>query len=536
MITAPAPVTTPSTTPSTPPAPAAIPMSQFASSIRAKYPTGVAADGTPYSKMSDQDLTAKIVAKYPVYASQVQGYKSATQTVTPKTTSPSPISSDIQDAGSQLDTDMNDTSTNPLEKGVRAASDIATGVTNVAADVIPGGKAVLGAAGKVAGAGIDAAGNIGNTLADLATKVHLMSPEQKATYDKANSDFASSDSGKNISKIATDLAAAGNTAGTILGASEGAGAIDSGITKGANITKAGAGAVKDAATSALKGDPAAQAAQQAAKDAATKQANTAAAIKDATPDYESMNPTQKAKLRTQSAVNGVPRVQEGGTVKGRTVTPTKSEIAAGTELSNVKGYSPSMTNLEKSNLIQSEITNQAKTVRAGLAKEGIAVPPKEVLGVVTRAINKIPDTSLLVSKADPVIKNYTRVVRNAITKAPGTMEGMLDVRQALDQAYNNARGGLAYNSDKLASIDEIHKAGRDALNNYITDKAKNTPYEASMKTQTNLYRALDEVGRRADREAGSSVGRFVQQHPTAVKIGKTVGRATGLGALVHLAE
>lgn len=533
MITAP---TTPTTAPSTPQSAPQIPLNQFASSIRAKYPQGVAADGTPYSKMSDQDLTAKIVAKYPVYATQIQGYKSTT-TQTPNSSPAQPsvgqnVSSDISDAGTRLNSDMSDTSTNPLEKGVLASSDVATGVTNVAADVIPGGKTALGAVGDVAGAGINAAGNIGNILADLATKVHLMSPEQKAAYDKANSDFANSDSGKNISRIATDLQAAGNTAGTILGAGEGAAALD----KGVGIAKTGAGVVKDAATSAIKGDPQAQAAVQAAKDAASQQAKTASGIKDATPDYESMNPTQKAKLRTQPAVNGVPRVQEGGTVKGRTVTPTKSEIAAGTELSKVKGYDPSMTNLEKSNLIQSEITSRAKTVRAGLANEKIAVPPKEALGVVTRAINKIPDTSLLVSKADPVIKNYTRVVRNAIEKAPGTMEGMLDVRQAMDSAYNNARGGLAYNSDKLASIDEIHQAGRDALNEYITQKAKNTPYEASMKGQTNLYRALDEVGRRADREAGSSLGRFTERHPTAIKIGKGAARAAGLGALVHLAE
>lgn len=530
------------TTPSSPsPTPAVsqqaptITVSQFANAVRAKAPQGVAADGTPYAKMSDQDLTNKFVEKYPVYAAQIQGYKGAsTQPSTQSAKAPAggQMGTDIQSAGDQLNTDMSDTSTNSLEKGVRASSDVSTGITNVAADVIPGGKPTLNAISKVAGAGVNAAGNISNTLADLATKVHLMSPEQKAAYDKANSDFASSDSGKNISQIATDLAATGNTAGTILGAGEGAAALD----KGVGLAKTGVGAVKDAATSAVKGSPAAQQAAQAAKTAAAEQTRTAAGIKDATPDYESMNPTQKAKLRTQPAVNGTPRVQEGGTVKGRTVTPTKSEVAAGTELSKVKGYDPQMTNLEKSNLIQSEITSRAKVVRAGLAKEGIAVPPKEALGVVTKAINKIPDTSLLVSKADPVIKNYTRVVRNAIAKAPGTMEGMLDVRQAMDQAYNNARGGLAYNSDKLASIDEIHKAGRDALNQYITDKAKNTPYEASMKGQTNLYRALDEVGRRADREAGSSVGRFVQQHPALVKGAKTVARTAGLGAVVHLVE
>lgn len=515
------PAATPKATPYT--------VSSFASSLRTKYPNGVASDGTPYSKMSDDDLTQRVVTKYPVYASQIQGYKSPAPVA--KTPAENPIVSDVKDAGSKVEGDMSDTSTNPLEKGVRAASDVATGVTDVAADAIPAGKEALDTISNVTGAGIDAAGNIGNTLADLSQKLHLMSPEQREAYDKANSEFANSESGKTVTRIATDLAAAGNVAGTILGAGEGAGAVDSTISK----VKEVAPAIKDTVVTAVKGTPEAQAAATAKAQAAIKASNTAAGIKDATPDYDSMTPTQKAKLRTQPAVDGTPRVVENPNMTGkRTTTPTKSEIEAGTELANVKGYSPSMTNLEKSNLAQSEITTRAKALRTALGKEKILVPPKEALGVVTRAINKIPDTSILVSKADPVIRNYTRVVRNAIAKAPGTMEGMLDVRQAMDSAYNNARGGLAYGSDKLASIDEIHRAGRDALNKYITDKAKNTPYEASLKGQTNLYRALDEVGDRADREAGSAVGRFVQNHPVVAGLAKAGVKAAGFGAGLHL--
>lgn len=44
----------------------------FASSVRAKFPTGAASDGRTYSSMSDAELTQRIVSKYPVYASQIQ--------------------------------------------------------------------------------------------------------------------------------------------------------------------------------------------------------------------------------------------------------------------------------------------------------------------------------------------------------------------------------------------------------------------------------------------------------------------------------
>ena len=47
----------------------------FANKIRAKYPTGVSSDGRAYKDIPDEELTQKIIAKYPVYASQVQTSK-----------------------------------------------------------------------------------------------------------------------------------------------------------------------------------------------------------------------------------------------------------------------------------------------------------------------------------------------------------------------------------------------------------------------------------------------------------------------------
>lgn len=44
----------------------------FAKSIRDKYPDGVTSDGVSYADMSDQDLVNKVVAKYPVYKSQIE--------------------------------------------------------------------------------------------------------------------------------------------------------------------------------------------------------------------------------------------------------------------------------------------------------------------------------------------------------------------------------------------------------------------------------------------------------------------------------
>jgi len=44
---------------------------EFANKIRTKYPQGVASDGRSYADIPDQELSEKIISKYPVYKSQV---------------------------------------------------------------------------------------------------------------------------------------------------------------------------------------------------------------------------------------------------------------------------------------------------------------------------------------------------------------------------------------------------------------------------------------------------------------------------------
>lgn len=44
---------------------------EFAQKVRIKYPNGVAADGRSYANIPDEELTQKVIAKYPVYAKSV---------------------------------------------------------------------------------------------------------------------------------------------------------------------------------------------------------------------------------------------------------------------------------------------------------------------------------------------------------------------------------------------------------------------------------------------------------------------------------
>lgn len=249
------------------------------------------------------------------------------------------------------------------------------------------------------------------------------------------------------------------------------------------------------------------------------------AIKDATPDYESMTKPQKGKV--------LDRVKEGGMLEGRSVEPDAMQVEAGNELSNVPEYDPASTKLQKYQVAKKEVGRRGQELQTKIDAETHIVPKKQVAKMVVDAVNDLPNRSLLLQKSDPVIANYIRVFKNALRKEPGTLGGVFRLRKILDQAYENARGKQAFGSDKISALDDINKVARDTLTQYVIDNAKNVDVKAGMRSQWNLYRAIDELKTAAERESGSVVGRFKQNHPFITKSLKATGRAAGIGLGVN---
>jgi hypothetical protein len=96
-----------------------------------------------------------------------------------------------------------------VESGLKTEAGVAGAVTSPLAPIL-----------KPIGAAVDFAGNIGNTMGNIANKipgVHFNTQK----YDAANANYANSSAGQGITRVATDLSNAGAVAGTILGAKSG---------------------------------------------------------------------------------------------------------------------------------------------------------------------------------------------------------------------------------------------------------------------------------------------------------------------------
>lgn len=322
----------------------------------------------------------------------------------------------------------------------------------------------------------------------------------------------------------------------------------------------------------------------------------ASRIKDATPEYNPkmvgknvMTPDITDEKGNITKGQITPRIaSEGKGLTGeRPVTTSASEYAAGTELQNIKDYPDKGSALDKMLSAQKAIGTEAETMRSGLQAEDKANPldataekakvadlvksnlPKDIqdkIGYISKdnplsklGVKDNPQTPLnkalqemSASPEDSLPKTaagrYYQKVLDAVKEYDGTREGKLNLRQTLDSAYSDARGKLAFGTDSQNALDETHTDIRDAVNKDLHSSTQNVDTQASLQKQTNLYRATDVLQEKAQAEASTHYGKFVQEHPMAKMAIRVLSRqgimipirilesAAGLGAVYSLAK
>lgn len=330
--------------------------------------------------------------------------------------------------------------------------------------------------------------------------------------------FAMSSLGKTTSRVATDLANAGTVAGTILGADQ--------VAKGVTNNLPSPKPVTEMPLS-----------QEEIGHSRTS---------DVTPDYNKsmigknvMTPDTVDAQGNQIKGAITPRIgSEGvGNFDARPVTTSASEAASAKELSNIPNYPDNGTYLEKGLSVQKAIGQEAQGMRAGLQAEDASSPldtTKEQTQVRTMLQSNVSDNvPNFYEKGFPktAAGKYYQAVYDAADSFNGTREGLLDLRQKIDGAYENARGKLAWGTDSQNALDEAHTDIRDNINKELADKSKSTDTQASLRKQSNLYRAQDVLNTKAQAESATAYGRLVQKYPM---LGKTATILQRQGVMLPL--
>jgi len=142
---------------------------EFAQSIRNKYPNGVSFDGISYSEMDDEELTRRVLKKYPAYQSQVQTEGAIGEFV-------SGVKSSLQERGAKISEEYK----KPVTKEEKIKTAISPGLS----------RRGLRIAGQAAGAVGDIEMEVLKLIAPKFVEDFVAAAGEKVTETKVVQDFA----------------------------------------------------------------------------------------------------------------------------------------------------------------------------------------------------------------------------------------------------------------------------------------------------------------------------------------------------------
>ena len=490
---------------------------EFAAKIRAKYPTGIASDGRAYSAISDDELTQKIVEKYPVYSSQIDKGGLVKQTI-----------SNVQ----KLGTGIKEAVVKGGERLREAATteEIPSGLEGLGSRVLQGAGAGARAIADVGFEGLKAvARQISAVTPDFiedpikkkvanAAKTILGTPVNKYALEQISKGFEVWQEFKQDNpKVAKDTEAYLELLSLIP------------LGRGAKIAKEGA---EEGASLIAKegGEFLGKKAAQIEKGLAKQQVE------------ETVDVVKKGVLTDEARQAAL---QEGRVIQKRgktTYLPTDNDLAIAEATQGI--VSPTKNAAQNVASLNDEIARVGKE-NLDLAKNNPAIFNDKTVRAKLTA-NKEEYKPLFTSEINAE-KTYQATIdkfMEILAKEGNTSEGILLARQKFDNYIERTFGekylGGPVRNARQAAIKDV----RQGANNFLAENLpEGNPLKANLQRQTNMYRAIDNIAEKASpalkegeksllKRAVSALDKVVRESPLgALLVAAGIPTASFLGIL-----
>lgn len=183
------------------------------------------------------------------------------------------------------------------------------------------------------------------------------------------------------------------------------------------------------------------------------------------------------------------------------------------------------------NNLKQGISEEAQTIRQQLADSKAIWNENELKG----AINQIELPNSV--KSDMTLSNNFKNAKADVLKlaksAVKTPDGLLDVRQQFDTIMENDFGPRIWN--RQDGVSQVYKSFRNVLNELADSKVTDSAVKASLKKQTLLYDAIDNVAPKI--KLGNFFTQFAKNNPRITKAlevgagvigGEAIGKKLGI--------
>lgn len=273
--------------------------------------------------------------------------------------------------------------------------------------------------------------------------------------------------------------------------------------KGAGAAKSGAQQVGKGATILSK--TAGVVDRAAAKQIAKRQKDVAQNL---------ITPKQTAKIRADQ----VARESEQGILKSVVTEPSKQEARMIEEVAKLPGIRKNNTLRKNYRVVQEANKAEAESLKSALKANEIVFPRREFTARLDDTIKKLSDNPLIVGDAKASADKIARKMRQILAANKSTGSGLLKARKELDMWIKSQKGTGVFDPAKESALSIAVRDIRTTTNEFLAEKATNVAVKESLRKQSALYNAMENIAPKAADEGRNAIKRTIQRMTDVIPV------------------
>ncbi len=199
----------------------------------------------------------------------------------------------------------------------------------------------------------------------------------------------------------------------------------------------------------------------------------------------------------------VRRTAERGIFKTKEVAPSKTEVAIANEVAKIEGVTSSKTLQGNYNAINKENVTLAKQLEADILKNDFVYPKKQLLAELNNTKARLAENPLIVGDAEKVASKLLDKFEKFIQAETGKGSGILSARKKFDAWVKNQKGTNVFDPKNENALSIALREIRKTANDFLEKNAVNVEVKNSLKKQSTLFRALDNITPKAATEGAN---------------------------------
>lgn len=243
-------------------------------------------------------------------------------------------------------------------------------------------------------------------------------------------------------------------------------------------------------------------------------------------------------VRTQKVKEAqVPRTTEQGLFRTSKITPSAAEKASADEIMKL-AIKPNRSVQKNREIVAEAVEKEANSLVQQLRQTGASgrFDKQKLLQELDNAAARIISTEEAItgSAKEAAIKSFKRM-KNQVENHSNHVSDLLNARRAFDREF--------YNQGKQKLLDPVIENAttiatreiRQVVNNFMASQVPSVSVKRSLKKQSDLLRALDDITVKAAKEPNNAVARVTKNVLSALtlrnELNMTLAAVTGIGGL-----